>query len=121
VAVGLRGIVRKRLIGRRRRRIPLNQSEKEMIVKTRKRSKMNQRKGIDDHCLRRALALLPSASSEARRRLRRRTMLFWDVHCLERRGTEIGKDSRAIRLGGELGAPTVLFYRPCKTDRGPES
>jgi hypothetical protein len=68
-----------------------------------------------------ALVLLPSASSEARRRLRRRTMLFWDVHCLERRGTEIGKDSRAKRLGGELGAPTVSFYKPRKTDRGLES
>jgi hypothetical protein len=53
-----------------------------MIVKAKEKSKLNQRRGIDDHCLRRALALLPSASSEARRRLRRRTMLFWDVHCL---------------------------------------
>jgi hypothetical protein len=35
VAVGLRGVVRKGLIGRRRRRIPLDQPEKEMIVKTR--------------------------------------------------------------------------------------
>jgi hypothetical protein len=35
---------------------------------------MNQRRGIDDHCLRRALARLPSASSEARRQLRLRTM-----------------------------------------------
>jgi hypothetical protein len=60
---------------------------------------MNQRRGIDDHCLRRALVLLPSASSEARRRLRRRTMLLWDVHYLERRRrVEIGKDSRAKGL-----------------------
>jgi hypothetical protein len=36
-------------------------------------------------------------------------MLVWDVHCLERGRTEIGKDSRAKRLGGELGAPTVSF------------
>jgi hypothetical protein len=36
-------------------------------------------------------------------------MLLWDVHCLERRRTEIAKDSRAKRLGGELGAPTVSF------------
>jgi hypothetical protein len=50
-----------------------------MIVKT-GRPKMNQKEGINDHCLLRALALLPSASSEARRRLRRRTMLLWDVH-----------------------------------------
>jgi hypothetical protein len=53
-----------------------------MIVKAKGKSKLNQRRGIDDHCLWRALALLPSASSEARRRLRRRTMLFWDVHYL---------------------------------------
>jgi hypothetical protein len=43
---------------------------------------MNQRRGIDDHCLRCALALLPSASLEARRRLRQRTMFLWDVHYL---------------------------------------
>jgi hypothetical protein len=80
-----------------------------MIVKTRKDQRLKQRRGIDDHCLRRALALLPSASSEARRRLRRRTMLDWDVHCLKRGRAEIGKDSRAKRLGGELGAPTDTF------------
>jgi hypothetical protein len=34
VAVRLQGVVRKGLIGRRRRWIPLNQPEKEMIVKT---------------------------------------------------------------------------------------
>jgi hypothetical protein len=56
-----------------------------MIVKNKRRSKMNQKRGIDDHCLRRALARLPSASSEARRRLRLRTMLLWDVHCLEKK------------------------------------
>jgi hypothetical protein len=69
-----------------------------MIVKTKRRSKMSQKRGVDDHFLLRALALLPSASSEARRRLRRRTMLLWDVHCLERRRVEIGKDSRAKGL-----------------------
>jgi hypothetical protein len=36
VAVGLRGVVWKGLIGRRMRRIPPNQPEREMIVKTRK-------------------------------------------------------------------------------------
>jgi hypothetical protein len=46
--------------------------------------KSNQRGGIDDHCLRRVLALLPSASSEARRRLRRRTIMVWDMHCLQK-------------------------------------
>jgi hypothetical protein len=45
VAVGLRGVVWKGLIGRRGRRIPLNQPEREMIVKTRKDSKeKSQRK-----------------------------------------------------------------------------
>jgi hypothetical protein len=37
---------------------------------------MNHERKSDDHCLRRALARLPSASSEARRRLRVRTMLL---------------------------------------------
>jgi hypothetical protein len=55
-----------------------------MIVKARRRSKLNQRGRVDDHYLRRALALLPSASSEARRRLRRRTMVAWDVHYLQK-------------------------------------
>jgi hypothetical protein len=36
-------------------------------------------------------------------------MLIGDVHCLEKGRTEIGKDLRAKRLGGELGAPTVAF------------
>jgi hypothetical protein len=66
-----------------------------MIVKTERRPKVNQRRGINDHCVLRVLALLPSASSEAQRRLRRRTILLWDVHCLERGRVEIGKDSRA--------------------------
>jgi hypothetical protein len=35
--------------------------------------------------------------------------LLWDVHYWGRRRTEIGKDSRARRLGGELGASTVSF------------
>jgi hypothetical protein len=47
-----------------------------MIVKNKKGSKMNQKRGIDNHCLRRALARLPSASSEARRPLRLRAMLL---------------------------------------------
>jgi hypothetical protein len=36
-------------------------------------------------------------------------MMVWDVHCLKKGRAEIGKDSRAKRLGGELGAPTVSF------------
>jgi hypothetical protein len=36
VTVGLRGVVWKRLIGRRGRQIPLNQPERKMIVRMRK-------------------------------------------------------------------------------------
>jgi hypothetical protein len=39
--------------------------------------------------------------------LRRRTMMAW--MCTVCRRTEIGKDSRARRPGGELGAPMVAF------------
>jgi hypothetical protein len=45
-----------------------------MIVKNKRGSKMNHKRRIDDHCLWRALARLPSASSAARRRLLLRTM-----------------------------------------------
>jgi hypothetical protein len=45
-----------------------------MIVKNKRGSKMNHKRRINDHWLRRALARLPSASSEARRRLLLRTM-----------------------------------------------
>jgi hypothetical protein len=37
---------------------------------------MNRKRKIDDHCLRRALAQLPSASSAARRRLLLLAMLL---------------------------------------------
>jgi hypothetical protein len=47
-----------------------------MIVKNKRGSKMNRRRRIDDHCLRRALARLPSASSVARRRLLLLAMLL---------------------------------------------
>jgi hypothetical protein len=46
VAIGLRGVVWKRLIGRRRRRIPLNQFVKKMVVKTRRRSKVESKRRI---------------------------------------------------------------------------
>jgi hypothetical protein len=36
-------------------------------------------------------------------------MVVLDVHCSERDRTEIGKDPRAKKLDGELGAPTVAF------------
>jgi hypothetical protein len=47
-----------------------------MIVKNERESKMNRKRKVDDHCLRRALARLPSASSAARRRLLLLAMLL---------------------------------------------
>jgi hypothetical protein len=47
-----------------------------MIVKNKRGSKTNCRRRIDDHCLRRALARLTSASSAARRRLLLLAMLL---------------------------------------------
>jgi hypothetical protein len=68
----------------------LNQPEKRDDRQNKRGSKMNQKSGIDDHCLRRALARLPSASSEARRRLRLRTMLLGLVL--------FGKEEEDLRL-----------------------
>jgi hypothetical protein len=47
-----------------------------MIVKNKKGSKMNRKRKVDDYCLRRALARLPSASSAARRLLLLLAMLL---------------------------------------------
>jgi hypothetical protein len=70
-----------------------------MIVKNKRGSKMNCERRIDYHCLRRALARLPSASSEARRRLRLRTMpLGFALFEKKGRRLEIGKDLRAKGL-----------------------
>jgi hypothetical protein len=70
-----------------------------MFVKNKRGSKMNRERRIDDHCLRRALARLPSASSEVRRRLRLRTMpLGFALFGKKRRRLEIGKDLRAKGL-----------------------
>jgi hypothetical protein len=66
-----------------------------MIVKNKRGSKMKRERRIDDHCLRRALARLPSASSEARHRLRLRTMPLGFALFGKRRRLEIGKDLRA--------------------------
>jgi hypothetical protein len=55
----------------------LNKPETEMIVRNERESKMN-RKGKDgDHCLRRELAWLPSASSAVRRLLLLPAIGFW--------------------------------------------
>jgi hypothetical protein len=53
-----------------------------MIIKAKEDQEKIRRGEIDDHHRLRALALLPSASSEARRRLKRRTIMVWDVHYL---------------------------------------
>jgi hypothetical protein len=47
-------------------------------------------------------------------------MVVWDVHCLERERTEIGKDSKARRHGGARGTYGYI-YRPGKINRGFES
>jgi hypothetical protein len=47
-----------------------------MIVKNKRESKMNRKGKVDDYCLRRALARLPSASSAARRLLLLLAMLL---------------------------------------------
>jgi hypothetical protein len=68
-----------------------------MIVKNKGGSKMNCKRRIDDHCLRRALVRLPSASSAARRRLLLLAMLLG--FALDgRRRLEIGEDLRAKGL-----------------------
>jgi hypothetical protein len=55
----------------------LNKPETEMIVSNGRKSETN-RKGKDgDHCLRRELAWLPSASSAARRLLLLPAIGFW--------------------------------------------
>jgi hypothetical protein len=55
----------------------LNKPEIEMIVRNERESKTN-RKGKDgDHCLRRELVWLPSASSAARRLLLLPAIGFW--------------------------------------------
>jgi hypothetical protein len=59
---------------------------------------MNRERRIDDHYLRCALARLPSASSEARRRLRLRTMPLGFALFEKGRRLKIGKDLRAKGL-----------------------
>jgi hypothetical protein len=76
----------------------LNKPKTEVIVKNERGSKMNRkRKKIDHHCLRRALARLPSASSAARRRLLLLAM-FLGLALIGKRRLEIGEDSRAKGL-----------------------
>jgi hypothetical protein len=68
---------------------------------------------VDYHCLRRASARLPSASSLARRLLLLPTIGFLGVLVME----EASLDWRELEgkiLGERLGAPTVLFMGTTK-------
>jgi hypothetical protein len=68
-----------------------------MIIKNERGSKMNHKRKVDDHCLRRALARLLSASSAARRRLLLLAMLL-GFALIGKRRLEIGEDLRAKGL-----------------------
>jgi hypothetical protein len=48
VMIRLRGVIRQGLIGRRRRWIPLNKPETEVIVRNKRGSKTNHKGKIDD-------------------------------------------------------------------------
>jgi hypothetical protein len=75
----------------------MNQPGTRMIVKNKRGSKMSRKRRIDDHCLRRALARLPSASSTVRRRLLLLAMLL-GFALVGKRRFEIGEDLRAKGL-----------------------
>jgi hypothetical protein len=68
-----------------------------MIIKNKKGSKTNRKGKVDDYCLRRALARLPSASSAARRLLLLLAMLLGFALSGKRR-FEVGKDLRTKGL-----------------------
>jgi hypothetical protein len=63
---------------------------------------------IDDHCLRRALARLPSASSAARRLLLLPTMVLGAALVIWKRRLEVGKDLKAKGLMKSWGH--LRFY-----------
>jgi hypothetical protein len=68
-----------------------------MIIENKRGSKMNRKRRIDDHCPRRALARLPSASSAARHRLLLLAMLL-GFALVGKRRLETGEDLRAKGL-----------------------
>jgi hypothetical protein len=80
-------------------------------------SKTNVKEKVDDYCLRRALARLPSASSAARRLLLLLAMLL-GFALIGKGRFEVGKDLRTKGLVKSWGAPAVFIYRPGETDRG---
>jgi hypothetical protein len=78
-----------------------------MIVKNKKGLKTNRKRKVDDYCLRRALALLPSASSAARRLLLLLAMLL-GFALIGKRGFEVGKDLKTKGLVKNWGH--LRFY-----------
>jgi hypothetical protein len=68
-----------------------------MIVKNKRGSKTNREGKVDDYCLRRALARLPSASSAAPRLLLLLAMILGFALIGERK-FEVGKDLKAKGL-----------------------
>jgi hypothetical protein len=85
------------MIGRRGRWVPLNKPETEMIVRNKRESKTNRKGKVDDYCLQRALARLPSASSVARRLLLLLAMIL-GLALIGKRELEVGKDLKAKGL-----------------------
>jgi hypothetical protein len=79
-----------------------------MIVKNKRGSKMNRKRRIDDHCLWRTLARLPSASLAARRRLLLFVMLL-GFALVGKRILEIGEDLRAKGLVESWGRLRFSF------------
>jgi hypothetical protein len=79
-----------------------------MIVKTKKGSKTNRKGKVDNYCLRRVLARLPSASSAARRLLLLLAMLLGFAPIGKRR-FEVGKDLRTKGLVKSWGHLRFLF------------
>jgi hypothetical protein len=85
----------------------LDKPEIEMIVRNERESNMNRKGKVDDYCLRRALARLPSASSAARRLLLLLAMIL-GLALIGKRKLEVGKDLRAKGLVKSWGH--LRFY-----------
>jgi hypothetical protein len=78
-----------------------------MIVINKRGSKTNHKGKVDDYCLRRALARLPSASSAARRLLLLLAMIL-GFALIGKRKLEVGKNLKANGLVKSWGH--LRFY-----------
>jgi hypothetical protein len=85
----------------------LNKPETEVIVRSKRGSKTNRKGKVDDYCLLRALARLPSASSAVRRLLLLLAMILRFALIGERK-LEAGKDLKAKSLVKSWGH--LQFY-----------